>query len=146
MGSYGEVPIAFHHNKVFQPFSPHPPLKDDSKIPPGMATPTLLQATCSNVWPPLSMKNFFLITNLNLPQWDLRLFPCILSLAIWKKKKKMSNTLLTATFFQVVTESHEVSHQTPLFHTAQTHDRPWPMLRSLPPGPCSILPVQKLMN
>lgn len=90
MGSYGEVPIAFNHNKVFQPFSPHLPLKNDYKIPPGMAIPTLLQVTCSNAWPPLSMKNFFLISSLNLPRCDLRPFPCVLSLATCKKKKQHS--------------------------------------------------------
>jgi len=52
------------------------------------------------------VKNFLLISNLNLPSRNLRLFPLVLSLGTWE-----TNTHLAITFSQVVVRGDKVSLQ-----------------------------------
>ena len=64
----------------------------------------------------LSVEKFFLISSLNLPWWNLRLFPHVLSLATREKKF----WVLRAISCQLVAEIDEVTHQPPLLQIEQT--------------------------
>ncbi|KAK4822235.1 hypothetical protein QYF61_011876 [Mycteria americana] len=72
----------------------------------------------------LSVKKFFLTSNLNLPWLNLRPFPLVLLLVPWEKRL---DTHLTTTSFQVVVESNKVSPQHP-FLQAKQPQLPQPLL------------------
>lgn len=57
-----------------------------SWILPGMATPALPWAAWPNIWPFLSVKNFFLTPKINLFWNNLKPFPLFQSLATWEKR------------------------------------------------------------
>ncbi|KAJ7410128.1 hypothetical protein WISP_110967 [Willisornis vidua] len=61
----------------------------------------------------LSMNKFFLMSNLNLPWYSLRLCPLILLLVPWEE----ANTDLATTSFQVVVESDKVTPESPFHQT-----------------------------
>jgi len=82
----------------------------------------------------LAVKRLFLISNLNLPWWNLRPSPLVLSLVTWEKRPTPH---LTTTSCQGAVESDKVSPQ-PLLQTEQPQ-LPQPLLSRLvlqtPPQP-----------
>lgn len=57
----------------------------------------------------LLVKKLLLMSNLNLPWWNLRQFPLALSLVV----REEINSLLAPTFFQLAVESRKVSPEPP---------------------------------
>ena len=78
-----------------------------------MVTQPLPWAASSNAWQPFSVKKFFLISNLNLPWCNLRLFPLVLSLV--PPEKRLTPTSLQPPFRQLTASCLLVLSL--LFHT-----------------------------
>ena len=78
----------------------------------------------SNDLTTLSVKKFFLISNLNLPWCNLRPFPLVLLLVTWENRLRHPPA---TTSFQVVVESNKVSPEPP-FLQAKQPQFPQPLL------------------